>query len=228
MKRTLTILTAALAVALLGPALARAEPMPPEPPPGPSDLVEWEYKWTHTIDGSVILADDALNAGVTVSQEAGSAIGSTDYVASNLKTFSQATINNPSKLTVNGAYTLTLTITDKASGDSQSIDFTGKLGGRFGAGFATVTNKFDDLEPKKLVFDKSGNTYLIWLDRYVGPGNQTSLNTGSLGGFIQTIAPGDVQKVPEPTGLLLGGFGLSMAGLGWWRKRRSTQAPRSE
>lgn len=223
MKRTLITLTTALALALLGPA-ARAEMMDPEPPPGPSDLVEWEYKWTHTIDGSVILADGELNAGVTVSQEAGSAVGSTDYVASNLKTFSQATINNPSKLVTNGAYTLTLTITDKASGDSKSIDFTGKLGGRFGAGFAKVTNKFDDLEPKKLVFDKSGNTYLIWLDQYVGPGNQTSLNTGSLGGFIQTIAPGDVQKVPEPTGLLLGGFGLSMAGLGWWRKRRPTRA----
>jgi len=227
MKRTLITLTTALALALLGPA-ARAEPMDPEPLPGPSDLVEWEYKWTHTIDGSVILADGELNAGVTVSQEAGSAVGSTDYVASNLKTFSQATINNPSKLTANGAYTLTLTITDKASGESQSIDFTGKLGGKFGAGFAKVTNTFNDLEPKKLEFDKSGNTYVIWLDQYTPPGNQTSLNTGSLGGFIQVIAPGDVQKVPEPTGLLLGGVGLSMAGLGWWRKRRPTQAPRSE
>lgn len=219
MKRTLFLLTSALALVLLGPASTWAEVV------SPSDLVEWEYEWTHKIPGSVILADDALNAGVTVSQEKGSAVGSTDYVASNLTTFSQASVAAPSLLTVNGDYTLTLTITDKASGDSKSIDFTGKLGGKFGAGFSQVTNTYATLQPQELVFETSGNTYVVWLVEYTAPGNQSSGNKGSLGGFVQVIAPAVVQKVPEPSSLLLGGFGLSMAGVTWWRKRRPAAAP---
>ncbi len=214
MKRTVFLLASALALLVLGPISVRAEVV------SPSDLVEWEYQWTHTIPGSVILADGALNAGVTVSQEKGSAVGSTDYVASNLTTFSQASVATPSLLDVNGAYTMTLTITDKASGESQSVDFAGKLGGKFGAGFAQVTNTYSSLASKQLVFASSGNTYIIKLDQYTAPGNQTSGNKGSLGGFIQVVAPGGVQTVPEPSSLLLGGFGLSMAGLTWLRKRR--------
>jgi hypothetical protein len=214
MKRLLVSLFAALAFFTLSPISAKAEMV------SPSDLVEWDFKWTHTIPGSILQADDSLNAGVTVSQESGSAIGSTDYVASNLTTFSSATADNPSVFNANGAYTLTLTITDKASGDSKTLDFSGKLSGTFGAGFSKIRNTYSSTEPQQLYFDKSGNTYVVWLDQYTPPGNQTSLNKGSLGGFIQVIAGGDVQKVPEPSTLLLGGFGLSLAGLRWMRKRR--------
>jgi hypothetical protein len=220
MKRTWYLLALVLAAPVLGPSAARADTVTP------SDLVQYSFSWANNLKGSVILADGETNAGVVMTQESGSAVGGTDFVASNLSTFSQGTPTNPSKLTTNGSYDLTLTITDTASGKSQSIDFTGKLGGKFGAGFAKVTNTFTSVSPVTVFFPQSGNTYIVYLDQYVAPGNPTQSNgvttqsKGSIGGHIVTVAPGGVQKVPEPSTLLLGGFGLSLVGGTWWRKRR--------
>jgi len=235
MKRTLLYLAPVLAVLAVVPTPVRAD-------------ISWEtddvyrLEWTHNIPASILVADNETNAGVTLSQEAGNYGGNTKFIASNLQTLSAGTTTNPSLLINGGWYDLTVTITDRATGESTTHTFANnKLGvdsfdpnrnypvgtskadkhdgASFGKNFSLLEHQFGTGSPWTWSTSK-GATYVIWLDRFTPVDAQSATGKGAIGGRAQYIAPGTVQKVPEPSSLLMGAFGLSLAGGAWLRKRR--------
>jgi hypothetical protein len=216
MKRFWTLL--APAVLLLAGAPAHADP-------SASDLVEWSYSWSHNYASGSIPADSPGTGGVSLTKEqTRDATGSSDVVATNLRTFSTATASSADKLNSNGSYELTITITDKASGETGTLTFTGKLSGTFTADSTNITNQFTGSTTQSITL--GDNTYTVTLTSYTPPGPSTAESSGSIGAHVEVTAGGDIQKTdaPEPSSLLLSCVGLALAGGAAWRKRRQTLA----
>jgi hypothetical protein len=75
-----------------------------------------------------------------------------------------------------------------------------------------------------MYFAGSGNTITLQLDPFARIDSAGSTGQGAITGEVKFSGPGSIQKVPEPSSLLLGAFGLSLAGGAWWRKRRQPAA----
>src|SRR5579883_2612732 len=80
-------------------------------PAARADWIAWTYSWSSS--PSTILADDPTTGGkITLStQPTQSAVGDSDIVATNIRTYSTAAPPTPDKFT-NKPYSLTLTLTD--------------------------------------------------------------------------------------------------------------------
>src|SRR5947209_13883757 len=137
MKRLLLFTSAAVA-ALLAVAPARA------------DLVSWTYNAQPVLPGGgPALQFDGPGGpgtgtgGVSFTNEpSASAVGSTDIVMTNTKTFSSATDSARDTFTTVGAYKLTLAVTDTATGQSHLFSWDGKLSGWATSGSSNLTNAF--------------------------------------------------------------------------------------
>jgi hypothetical protein len=187
-----------------------------------ADLIAWTYSWNR--DPVSIVADGNGTGGVSLTNEANpkDATGNSDIVATNLRVFSTAAASTPDTLVTNGAYTLSLTLTDATSGASGTMTFTGKLSGTFSANNSNITNVFNSPTVGSLVL--GGNTYTVTIGPYSPPGPPSASNAGSIAAFV-AVTPGNgggvgVQDVPEPSTMLLAGLGLSFLGGAAWRKRR--------
>jgi hypothetical protein len=209
MNRWLTVFSSAVAGLLLAGAPARA------------DFVQWTYNWQ---PGSLAAsADSPGTGGVSFSnQPAAAATGNSDIVATNLRVFSTATPSNPDKLMTGGAYTLSLTLTDLASGASGTLTWTGKLTGTFSATNSNLTNFFTSPITQTLVLGQ--NLYTVSIGQYSPPGPPTAGNSGSIGAHVNVTSNGGggIQSTsPEPSTLVLAGLALSVGGGAAWRKRRA-------
>ena len=208
MKRSLTLLVPAFALLLGAGARARA------------DQVQWTYNWDRS---PVSVLSDSGNGSVLFTNEpTKQAVGSSDTVATNLKASSLAASSHPDTLTSSGAYKLTLTLTDTTSGQSGVLSFLGKLSGTFSKDNANITNAFTGALTGTLTLGK--NTYTVTIGPYSPPGPPSASNFGSIAAHVD-VQPGVVvAKTPEPTSLVLGCVGLSLAGVSSWRKRRAARA----
>jgi hypothetical protein len=218
MKRFSSLLAPAVAVVLLAGTPVRADPTA-------SDLVQWSYSWTNNTTAGSISADSPGTGGVSLTGESTKdATGSTSVVATNLRTFSTATASNSDQLSSNGSYSLTITITDKASGQTGTLTFSGKLSGSFTKDSTNISNAFSGQTTESIVL--GGNTYTVTMVSYTAPGPSTAQDSGSIGAFVTVSAGGGVQheSAPEPSTLLLSCVGLALAGGAAWRKRRLTVA----
>jgi hypothetical protein len=209
MVRSTSRLTLAAAAVLLSAVNARA------------DIISWTYNAepsaptiaSDTNPGSrIMLKDDPLVQ----------AAGSTDIVLTNLTTVSTADPNKPDQFSKTGAWSLSVLITDSASGKSKTVTFTGKLGGTLSGLSAGITNTFTGTT--KFDFVLGNNEYVVTAGMYSPPGPPNASNKGSISAHVD-VSPaggGGTQKAPEPSTLLLAVFGL--AGLGAARGRRRRHA----
>ena len=204
MKRSTPFVATALAL-LCGASAARA------------DLIAWSYNWDRS---PVSVASDSGNGSVAFTNEpTKDATGSSDTVATNLKASSLAPASAPDTLNTKGNYGLTLTLTDKASGQSGAVTFTGKLSGTFSKDSANITNQFTGALSQILVLGV--NTYTVTIGPYAPPGPPSASNFGSIAAHVDVLAGvGGAGSSPEPSALVLAGLGLAAAGASRWRKRR--------
>jgi hypothetical protein len=196
----------ALALLLALGQVARAEP------------ISWSYSWSSS--PGVVTSDDGSLGKVTFSPVSGgpllgSRTGGDGITAADL----HATV--PAAGTAdftNRGYGLTLHLTDNASGQSADVSFSGLLNGSLG-GTGSLTNSFVG-EPSKSL-NLGANQYTVTAGLFVSP---LADAPGRIGANVTVAGSGDpvpppVNEVPEPTGLLLAGIGLSALAARRWRRR---------
>jgi hypothetical protein len=187
--------------------------------------VQWSYNFTPS--QSFVSADTPGTGTVTFTNGlTQSASGNSDVVVTNLRTSSTSPVSAPDTLTSNGAYSVSMTVTDAASGQSATLTFTGKLGGSFSSVNSNVTNSFTGQTSDTVTL--GGNNYTVTMGGYTPPGPPTANNAGSISAHV-AVAPASgtghgAGNAPEPSTLVLSCLGLTFAGAASWRKRRRSMA----
>jgi hypothetical protein len=218
MKRFLAAQATAVALLLLAGAGARAGMIPP-------DQVQWSYDFSSGAPS--VFADGTNKSGVSFTNEqVTSAIGTTDVVATQLKVFSTAPDSSKDKISgSNGNYSLTMNIGTSASGSllTGSLTFTGTLAGTLSSNSAGITNGFTGQTSQSLTL--GDYTFTVTFDSYSHPGPPSASDQGSIGAHVVVSSP-TINNVnsPEPSAMLLSGFGLVGALGAAWRKRRLARA----
>jgi hypothetical protein len=183
-----------------------------------AEFIAWPYIWAPTV--SAVPADSPGTGRILLTNEAaGSAVNSSDIVATDIRTASSAPYNNPDHFT-NAPYGLALTLTDNASHASGTVTFTGVFNGTLTALSANITNTFTG--PQVQVLQLGSNTYTITMGTYSPPPPPGAVNAGAISAYAQvTVQSGTgVPQLPEPSALVLAGLGLSLAGGAFWRRKR--------
>jgi hypothetical protein len=183
-----------------------------------ADLVPWSYNWSPK--DPAVFADSPGTGKITFTNEpSGNAVGTSDIVATNLKTFSTADPATPDTFT-NKGYTLFLTLTDKPSGQSTTFTFNGVFNGTISSASSNITNTFTNGNIHTAVL--GGNTYTVTIGQFTPPPPPGASNSGSISATaIVSVRNGPPNHgTPEPSSLVLAGLGLTGLGFVSWRKRR--------
>jgi hypothetical protein len=179
-------------------------------PAARADWIPWTYSWSNSPQS--ILADNPAGGGsITLTNEPTlAAVGNTDIVATNIRTVSTATQTAPDTFT-DKAYSLALTVTDTASGQSGTAVFHGVFNGTLTSESSNITSTF--VGATKAVLDLGNNEYVIDLTAFTPPGPTGSVNAGTISGHatvtVESIHP--VADSPEPSTLLLAAFAVPLA-----------------
>jgi hypothetical protein len=197
-----TLAGVALVLLLAAPGETRAE------------LIAWMYSWSNS--PAQINADNPGTGHITLSNEGlQTAVGDSDIVATNLRTYSTAPINNPDHFT-HAAYSLKLFLFDADSGQSTTLTFTGELNGTATAGSSILTNTFTGQVTQQAVL--GNHLYTVTAGKFTAPGPPGSINAGSISAHASTVIT--VATLAEPSSLALGCLGAAAFGLRRSRRRR--------
>jgi hypothetical protein len=184
--------------------------------PARADLIAWKYNWSRS--PGVINADSPGTGYITLTDESlHTAVGDSDIVATNLRTYSTASPQTPDVFTAK-PYTLSLFLQDQASGISGTLTFTGQFDGKISSLNSNITNTFTGLTTQQLVL--GNNLYTARIDSYAPPGPTNSSNSGSISAHATVDVETIIQDVPEPNGLLLACLAAPAAGFVLWRRRK--------
>ncbi|HTU19174.1 MAG TPA: PEP-CTERM sorting domain-containing protein [Gemmataceae bacterium] len=225
MKRSLLAIASAVALLCLGGTPAEASQATAD--------VGWTYNFTPS--QSFISANAPGSGTVSFTNEpTKSATNSSDVVVTNLRVSSTATPDSPDTLSGNnGAWKVGLTITDAASGASDTMTFSGILSGTFSASNSNLTNTFTGTTSYSWLAPAAPGTntrdlYTVTLTGFTPPGPPSASNAGSISAYVQVTpevgTSGTGPGTPEPSTLVLSCLGLGFAGLASWRKRRRSLA----
>jgi hypothetical protein len=182
-----------------------------------ADLIDWSYNWSRS--PLAVPADVPGTGGITLTDESShNAKGSSDIVATNIRTFSSATSAAPDHFT-NKAYSLFLSLTDTDSGKSANLTFSGVFNGTVSATSANITSTFTGQTTQMVKL--GNNTYTVTLGPYAPPGPPTATNAGTISAHVD-VNGGSIgnNHNPEPSALILAGVGASFVGFVSWRKRQ--------
>jgi hypothetical protein len=197
----------ALVILLAGAAPARA------------DLILWNYDWSRS--PTDVFADAPGNSYIALTDEQiKSAVGDSDIVATNLRTYSTAPPSEPDTFTAK-PYVLSLFLQDVASGMSGTLVFTGQFDGTLSSLSANIKNTFTGKTTQSIQL--GNNIYTASVGPYAPPGPTDATNAGSISAHAMVTVQSVIQDVPEPGTLVLAGL-AAPAGLMWWRRRRSLPA----
>jgi hypothetical protein len=177
-----------------------------------ADFMNWGYSTTAT--------PPVISSGTGTVQMTGITKGTAadSIPLLGLQDSSAATSGSPD--VYHSTYSLALTFTDNTTHDSGTLTLTGLLQGKLTATTSSVTNTVTG--PTSLTLD--GHVYTVSIPSLLltVPGTpQQTLNAT----VTVSNASGGGTQTPEPTSLLLGGLGLTCAGLGcWWKRLRRSAA----
>ncbi len=188
--------------------------------PAWASFVGWDYAWSPS--SLVVAADGGSTGGISLTLQAQAhADGTSDIIATNLRTFSSAPRTLPDSM-ASGNYTLTLSLTDTASGQSGTATFSGFFSGTFSTTSADVHNTFTGATTETLVL--GGHTYKITIGPYAPPGPPSAANAGTISAHVDVDQDsGNNGDTPEPSTLVLSCLGVSFLGAAGWRKWKRGQ-----
>jgi hypothetical protein len=181
----------------------------PAAAPARADFIAWSYNWSRT--PGTVYADGSTTSFITLTDESQhTAVGDTTIVATNLRTFSDASPNDPAHFT-DKKYTLSLSILDPGSGKSGVMHFSGAFNGDLSSQSANIKNTFLNATTQMVVLGL--HKFTVTINEYAPPGPQSQTNAGSIAAHA-IVRVDDIQTVPEPSGLLLAALGgLPLLGL---------------
>jgi hypothetical protein len=178
------------------------------------------YNWSRS--PTEVHADAPGTGYITLTDETTkTVVGDSDIVATNLKTFSTATIANRDFFTAK-PYTLSLTVTDIQSGETGIMSFTGQIDGWLTASSSFLRNTFTGDLTKTLLL--GNNRYTATIGPYTPPGPPGSTNSGSISSEATVKVQTVVEELPEPGSLALSGLGVMLLAVSRWRGRRRSHA----
>jgi hypothetical protein len=180
-----------------------------------ADQILWNYNWSRS--PSMVHADAPGTGYIALTDEQlKSAIGDSDIVATNLRTYSTAPSTAPDVFTAK-PYALSLFLQDQASGASTTLTFTGVFDGTLTALSANIKNTFTGPTTQTVVLGT--NKYTVTIGTYTPPGPTGASNAGSISAHATVTVQPVIQDVPEPSTLLLALLAAPV-GLVLWRRRR--------
>ena len=193
-------------------------------PPARADLVSWSYNWSTTTPFVQAAGDPTAGIKVGAAGAGGLVQGNSSLVAASLSAVSSASPGTPSTI-ANAGYSLTLTITDKASGKQGSLTFTGVFNGTLSSAGVNISNAF--ASPLSRSVTLGSDSYVVTVGPFVPPGPPGAPVYGSIGAsVVASLGSGTGgttggPQAPEPSSLLLAGLGLVGAAGARWRGRRA-------
>ena len=189
--------------------------------PAWAGFVGWDYAWTPS--SLVVAADSGGTGGISMTLQAQAhADGTSDIIATNLRTFSSAPRTIPDSV-AQGNYNLTLSLTDTASGQQGSVSFTGYFKGTFSTTSSEVQNTFTG--PTSQTLTLGGHKFTVTIGPYAPPGPPSAANAGTISAHVDVDQDtgNNGGDTPEPSTLVLSCLGVSFLGAAGWRKWKRGQ-----
>jgi hypothetical protein len=182
--------------------------------------VRWSHDWSRS-PGEIISGDQFGTSRIALTDEpaSGTLEGAQTVVATSLDTFSTTPASHQNHF-LDAAYTLTLQLTDEASGETATVTFGGVFNGTLSTIDADLSTRFTGQTEQSLTL--GGNEYVVSLADYRPPGAPGSNVPGSISATVEvrgTDVP-PVQDVPEPSAVVLSCVGLSLLGVAVRRRWR--------
>jgi len=201
---------------------------------GSNAQASYMYDWSTISGGTVSLFSDSGQYKMTINNEPnrGPLDHGTDTTAAKLSIFQVPSVPHGTD-TFHGAFDLKLVVQDLAN----SMTNNG-MGGNpppliYHVTFTTTVNSDGSTSTSAVSLSPSSDSITLGLDTFiaklpstgqyfVAPPTVGSVNTGTVGLTIDFV-PGREQS-PEPSSLILGGLGMSFAGLSAWRRKKQSKA----